>query len=156
MEFTALLDEFTAAVEAGDGGRLARLFTDDGIYHDTFYGAFQGHAAIADMLENRFWRDAAQFRWDMRDPVRVGDVGYAHWLFSYSSKLPEAAGRRVMFEGMSCFRMAGDRIRHYGEVFDASIALSQTGFAAERIARIAARAATRLRESDAGSRHLGG
>lgn len=156
MQLTDLLKEFTAAVEAGDGGRLAALFTDDGVYHDTFYGAFQGREAIADMLENRFWRDASAFRWEMKDPVREGDIGYAHWLFSYTSKLPEAAGQRVMFEGMSCFRMSGDRIRHYGEVFDASVALAQTGFAAERIARIAGKAAARLRSSEGGARHLAG
>jgi ketosteroid isomerase-like protein len=154
MEFAALLDEFTAAVEAGDGRRLAGLFTVDGVYHDTFYGAFQGRDAIADMLENRFWRDASAFRWDMIDPVRVGDVGYARWLFSYTAKVPEAAGRRVVFEGMGCFHMQGDHIRHYGEVFDASIALAQMSFAPERIAKIAARAAGALRERHAGGRHL--
>ena len=51
MSFPDLLARFTGAVEAGDGAALAALFTDDGVYHDTFYGAFQGREAIRDMLE---------------------------------------------------------------------------------------------------------
>jgi len=56
-----LLPGFAAAVEAGNGAALAACFTEDGIYHDTFYGKFEGREAIADMLENRFWRDAEGF-----------------------------------------------------------------------------------------------
>lgn len=154
MEFTALLAEFTAAVEAGDGKRLAALFTEDGVYHDTFYGEFQGRTAIAEMLEGHFWRDATAFRWDMIEPVRVGEVGYARWVFSYESKLGEAAGQRVIFEGMSCLHMRGDAIQHYGEVFDAGIALAQTAFPPERIARFAEKVAKSVRTRHSGSRHL--
>jgi len=46
-KFEALLGRFTAAV-----------FTDDGLYHDVFYGAFQGRAKIAEMLEEHFGRMA--------------------------------------------------------------------------------------------------
>ncbi|MCA8927123.1 MAG: nuclear transport factor 2 family protein [Alphaproteobacteria bacterium] len=154
MSFIDLLNRFTDAVEAGDGQALARLFTDDGIYHDTFYGAFQGRDAIADMLENHFWRDARAFRWDMREPVIQGEIGYAHWLFSYESKLATAEGKRVAFEGMSCFHLRGDLIQHYGEVFDQGIALAQTGFAADRIAKRLAREADGVRKRAAGTRHL--
>lgn len=54
MTFDAILSRFTAAVEAGDGTALGALFTQDGIYHDTFYGEFHGPSAIKDMLENHF------------------------------------------------------------------------------------------------------
>lgn len=154
MTFTSLLDRFTAAVESGNGGRLGELFVTDGVYHDTFYGAFTGPAAIAEMLEERFWRDATAFRWDMLDPVHEGDRGYARWVFSYTSKLAEATGRRVVFEGMSKFELAGDRIRHYGEVFDIGIALTQTNFAPERVHRILQRAAEEVRRRHVDSRHL--
>ena len=154
MSFEATLREFTAAVEAGDGKRLAALFTADGVYHDTFYGEFRGRPAIADMLEKHFWRDAKDFRWDMLEPVRAGDTAYARWVFSYTSKLPDAEGQRVIFEGMTRFALEGELIRHYGEVFDMGIALSQTNFAPERIAKIVAKAAGRLRDRVRGSRHL--
>ena len=154
MDFEALLGEFTAAVEAGDGRRLAALFTEDGVYHDTFYGEFQGRPAIAEMLEQRFWRDATAFRWDMLQPACEGDRGYARWLFSYESKLAEAKGKRILFEGMSRFALRDGAIRRYDEVFDIGIALSQTHFAPERVARIVGRAGAALRQRHAGSRHL--
>ncbi len=42
MDTTALLKEFCSAVERRDGKAFARLFTEDGVYHDVFYGAFKG------------------------------------------------------------------------------------------------------------------
>ena len=154
MTFDALLEKFTAAVEAGDGKALAALFTEDGVYHDTFYGAFQGREAIRDMLENYFWRDAQAFRWDMKEPLHQGDLAYAHWLFSYESRLAGAEGKRVAFRGFSCFHLEGGLIKHYGELFDQGIALAQTNFPAERMARRLAKEADAQREAAAGTRHL--
>src|SRR3546814_11633864 len=89
-----------------------------------------------------------------RSPVREGERGYARWVFSYTSALPEAKGKRVIFEGMSRFELAGDRIRHYGEIFDIGIALTQTDFAPERVARILNRAADGVPARPAPLRHL--
>ena len=154
MNFQGLLDAFTAAVESADGAALGELFTEDGIYHDTFYGAFEGPDAIAQMLEQRFWGDAKGFRWSMRDPVCDGEIGYARWVFSYSSTLPGSEGRRVVFEGMSCFELDGDKIYRYGEIFDSGVALAQLDFAPERLAKILGRSATELRGRQAGTQHL--
>jgi ketosteroid isomerase-like protein len=154
MQFTDILKEFTAAVEAGDGRRLGALFLPDGVYHDTFYGEFKGPDAIAEMLEKYFWRDAEAFRWDMLEPAVQDDVGYARWVFSYTSKLPGAKGKRALFEGIGRFRLSGGKIRHYGEVFDIGIALTQVNFAPERIARILDKAAGAARGRHEGSRHL--
>ena len=154
MTFDALLEKFTAAVEAGDGKGLAALFTEDGVYHDTFYGAFQGREAIRDMLENYFWRDAQAVRWDMKEPLAQGDLAYAHWLFSYESRLAGVEGKRVAFRGFSCFHLEGGLIKHYGELFDQGIALAQTNFPAERMARRLAKEADAQREAAAGTRHL--
>ena len=140
----ALLDAFTKAVAVGDGAGFAALFTEDGCYHDVFYGAFRGRAAIADMLENRFHRDAGNFRWDMHDPVRDGKIGYARYVFSYDSKLAGAEGRRVVFEGVSIFRLSGDRIKDYREVANVGPGLVALGFAPERIAKILGRQAAEL------------
>ncbi len=154
MAFVDILEKFTAAVEAGDGAALAALFTADGVYDDTFYGESQGAAAIQDMLENHFWRDAKAFRWDMVEPVEAGGIGYANWTFSYESNLGDAAGKRVLFEGMSRFRLKDGRIERYDEVFDMGIALAQTAFGADRIGRIVGKAAERLRAKHAATRHL--
>lgn len=156
MAFQDLLHDFTAAVEAGDGSALARLFTEDGVYDDTFYGEFEGRPAIQDMLENHFWRDAKAFRWDMREPVAAGAIGYANWSFSYESRLPGAEGKRIVFEGMSRYRLTedGGLIRRYDEIFDMGVALSQTAFSADRIHKIVDKAASKLRARHAQDRHL--
>jgi hypothetical protein len=154
MAFTDILAKFTAAVEAGDGRALASLFTEDGAYDDTFYGEFTGRDAIQDMLDNHFWRDAEAFRWDMREPLEGHGLGYANWSFSYASKLPGAEGERILFEGMSRFRLKDGMIERYDEVFDMGVALSQTAFAPDRIAKIVGKAADALRARHADTRHL--
>ena len=99
MEFKEIVTAFGAAVEAGDGTALANLFTEDGVYHDMFYGAFKGREAIKGMLEEIFHRDATDFRWEILDPVTNGRIGYAHWLFSYTGKTEHIKGRRVIGNG---------------------------------------------------------
>ena len=156
MAFDRILTDFTAAVEAGDGQALGAVFAEDGVYHDTFYGEFQGRDAIRDMLENYFWRDAEAFRWDMAEPIEAGGIGYANWSFSYASRLEGVEGKRVVFQGMSRFRLTADGalIQRYDEVFDMGIALAQTGFAPDRIHRIVGKAARGLRDRLAETRHL--
>ena len=135
--FESLLDQFTTAVEREGGAALAAIFTEDGIYHDVFYGAFQGREKIAEMLEGHFWAHGRDYRWVMHEPVVAGDLGYAHWSFSFTSILPEATGLRVVWDGMSRFQLAGGLIAHYGEMFDTAIALTQVNFPAERVASVA-------------------
>jgi len=154
MDFENLLTRFTAAVEAGDGAALAALFTGDGVYHDTFYGIFQGRAAIKAMLEERFHGDAERFRWDMERAVSDGKTGYACWNFSYASRLPGSRGRRVVAEGMSCFALENGLIRHYGEKFDGGMALVQLDFAPERLVKLLRRWNEPLRDKPALGRHF--
>jgi ketosteroid isomerase-like protein len=136
MEFPALLKAFSAAVEAGDGRKLAALFTEQGVYHDTFYGEFKGRPAIQEMLEQRFYRDAEKFRWDFLEPVSDGKTGYARWAFSYTSKMSQNAGKRVAFEGMSQFALKDGLIVHYGEMFQAGVAFVQLGVDAPRMDKV--------------------
>jgi len=133
--FAAIVTAFTRAVEAGDGAGLAALFTEDGVYHDGFYGAFAGRSAIADMLDAHFHGAARDFRWEMRDLLADDAQGYARWRFSYVSTLPASDGRRVVFTGISRFDLEGGLIRRYREVFDRGTALAQLDFAPERIKR---------------------
>ena len=146
VDFEAVLARFTAAVEAGDGRALAALFTEDGVYHDGFYGASVGRDAIARMLEQDFWGNAEGFRWRMFDPVCDASVGYARYLFSYDSKLPGVEGHKVVFDGMSQFTFEGDLIACYREQFNTGMALAQLDFAPERIAKHLARRADALRQ----------
>ncbi len=137
MSFCAVLDAFVDRVAEGDGAEFARLFTDDGVYVDGFYGPFEGRDAIAQMLEVHFHGAAKDFRWRMYDPVdnANGTLGYAQYLFTYTSILAESMGKRVVFEGMSRFELRDGLIAHYSEVFDKGVALTQLDFPHERIGK---------------------
>ncbi len=149
-----LLRDFCAAVEAEDAERFAALFTEDGVYHDVFYGAFTGRAGIADMIRDRFCRDATDFRWDMHDPVTNGTTLYVRYVFSYRSKMAESEGKRAMFEGVSIMTLRDGLIATYREIADTAPGFVDLGFAPERIARFAARQGKALRSQAEAARHL--
>lgn len=75
-------------------------------------------------------------------------MGYARYQFSYVSKLAGAAGKRVVFAGMSQFTIDAGLIRVYREEFNTGIAISQLNFPAERIVRHLARKAASVRATD--------
>lgn len=156
MDFAAMLKEFSAAVESKDGRRLGALFAADGVYHDTFYGEFKGPAAIREMLEGRFYRDANKFLWDFFEPVSDGKMGYAKWAFSYTSKMPQNAGKRVAFEGVSQFELADGKIRHYGEVFNSGSAFVQLGLDPAKMDKVFRKHVDALRSQARFSRHFAG
>ncbi|MGD9806265.1 MAG: nuclear transport factor 2 family protein [Hyphomicrobiaceae bacterium] len=155
MDLTAMLARFSAAVESGNGDALADLFTDDGIYDDYFFGPSKpGRPGIRDMLAH-FYDGGEGFKWEFFDPVASGPLGYASYRFSYTSKLPDAKGTRVIFEGISRFDLVDGKIRRYSEVFDRSSALAQQDFAPERLKKIAQKYAARLKASPEAKGHLG-
>ena len=59
---------------------------------------------------------------------------YAYYTFSYVSKLPEAEGRRVGFEGCSMMTLRDGKIADYREVANVGPAFVELGFAPERTA----------------------
>jgi len=153
LTFSDLLTAFAAAVEANDGEGLGSLFTEDGTYEDGFFGAHTGRPAIAVMLQ-RFHDTGRAYRWEFLDPLSDGSIGYARFRFSYAPLLPEADGRPVFFEGMSCFRFQGGLIAQYGKAFDRGVDLVQLDFSAERIKHILARAATAQNRNPETKHHL--
>ena len=132
---------------------MAALFTENAVYHDVFYGAFEGRARIAEMINDWFYRHARDLRWDMFDPVSDGRNLYARYLFSYVSTVPEAQGRRVMFEGVSLMRLEGGLIAAYREVANTGPALLDMGFPPERVAKILTRQGELLLSRPEASRH---
>ena len=149
-----MLDRFCRAVEARDGATVAALFTPDGVYHDVFYGSFAGRAKVTELINDWFHRDATEFRWDMVDPVSDGRLLYARYRFSYRSLLPEAQGRRAMFQGVAMLRLQDGLIAEYSEVAETAPAFVQMGFPPERVARIAAKQGAALRALPEWQRHL--
>jgi ketosteroid isomerase-like protein len=154
METSALLKAFCSAVERRDGKAFAALFTPDGVYHDVFYGAFQGAERIAEMIDDWFYRTARELRWEMFHPVSDGKTLYAYYTFSYVSTLPEAQGRRVGFEGVSIMSLRDGKIAEYREVANVGPGFVQMGFAPERIAKILEREGEVLKKHPAWARHL--
>jgi ketosteroid isomerase-like protein len=154
MDVTALLKEFCSAVERRDGKAFARLFIEDGVYHDVFYGDFTGHQKIAEMIDDWFYRTAHDFRWDMYRPVSDGRMLYAYYTFSYVSKLPEANGKRVGFEGVSMMTLRDGLITDYREVANVGPAFVDLGFAPDRTAKILAKEGAHLKKSPEFKRHV--
>jgi ketosteroid isomerase-like protein len=145
-DFAALVTRFSAAATAGDGKALAACFTPDGTYFDYIYGPHQGRDSIADMLVNLFHRDAAEYDWTFYDPVVSGNIGYAHSLSTFISKVPEYQGKEIVIDGISRFILKDGLIADYHESVNGGVAHAQLGLAPERTAKVLARWAKRLRE----------
>ena len=154
MDPAKMLGAFCDAVEQHNGKAFAELFTEDGVYHDVFYGAFEGRKKIAELIDDWFYHTATDFRWDMHAPVSDGHTLYARYTFSYRSTLPEAKGARAMFEGVSIMRLREGRIAEYHEVANTAPAFVQLNFAPERIAKIVAKQGAALKARPEMKRHL--
>ncbi|MBT1511240.1 nuclear transport factor 2 family protein [Bradyrhizobium sp. SRL28] len=154
MNPSTMLRAFCDAVEQRDGKAFSELFTEDGVYYDVFYGAFEGRAKISGMIDDWFYRTATDFRWDMHDPVSDGEKLYARYTFSYRSTLPEAQGARAMFEGVAIMRLRDGKILEYHEVANTAPAFVDIKFAPERIAKIVAKQGAALKARPEMKRHL--
>ena len=154
MNVSAMLGAFCGAVEQRNGAAFADLFTEDGVYHDVFYGAFAGREKIAAMIDDWFYRTATDFRWDMHTPVSDGENLYARYTFSYRSTLPEAKGARAMFEGVAIMTLRDGKIAGYREVANTATGFVDMHFAPERIAKIVARQGAELKARPEMRRHL--
>jgi hypothetical protein len=143
-DFSALVARLGAAATAGDGKAFAACFTEDGVYHDYIYGPHRGRGAIADMLENLFHRDAADYDWRFFDPVTDGNIGYARSLSRFVSTIPEFKGRPVVIDGTSRFVLRDGLIAEYHESVNGGIAMVQLGVAAPRIEKVLKRWADRF------------
>jgi limonene-1,2-epoxide hydrolase len=154
MNTSVMLRAFCDAVEQRNGKAFSELFTEDGVYHDVFYGAFAGRAKIAGMIDDWFYRTATDFRWDMHAPVSDGRTLYARYTFSYRSTLPEAKGGRAMFEGVAIMTLRDGKIASYREVANTAPGFVDMNFAPERIAKIFAKQGAALKARPEMARHL--
>ena len=135
-EFAGLLNEFTLSAGSGDGARFASHFTEDAIYYDYIYGAHSGRADIARMMQHLFHRDAADYRWEMFDPVFDGIKGYAWSLSSFTSKIEQFKGQRVVIDGMSRFIVRDGLVAEYRESVNGGVAMTQLGVAPDRMTKV--------------------
>jgi hypothetical protein len=105
-------------------------------------------------LNPPFFKSATDVRWDMHDPVCDGKILYARYVFSYRSLLPEAGGRRAMFEGVAIMRLREGRIADYREVANTGPGFVDMNFAPERIVKILRRQGDALKARPELARHL--
>ena len=154
MEFGTLIQKMIGGVIVGDGKAVALCFTPDGVYHDVFYGAFEGRERIAEMVRDYFHRDGCNFRWDIHHPVSDGTTGYARYVFSYESKLEEAKGKRTMFEGVAVVTLEKGLIKTYTEVANSALGLQRIGFEPNRLARFIMKQGAELAARDESKGHL--
>lgn len=155
MAFHDLITRMTQAACTGDGKGVAACFTHDGIYHDVFYGAFQG-AKIATMIEEYFHRDAQNFRWDLHQVLSDDETGMARYVFSFESKLKGCEGKRAIFEGVAVCALKDGLIQHYSEVADTMTGQHLMGFSLEKMARFTARQTAFLSDRTEAKPHLAG
>ena len=134
-DLAGFIARFTRAACTGPGAKLAECFTDEGVYHDGFYGAFRGRDAIAAMIDDHFHAHSENLEWVYKDVCEGEGLAYGSYRFHYDSLLPGAKGTRVTMEGMGRFRFRKGLIADYSEIFDVGIGMTQLGFPAERIAR---------------------
>jgi len=134
QEFGKLLAKFSLAAEDGNGERFAALFTPDAIYYDYIYGAHSGRDEIAHMMQHMFHRDAGDdYRWEMFDGVIDGEVGYAWYLSSFSSRVERFKGNKVVIDGMARFVIRDGLIAEFRESVNGGVAMTQLGVEPDRM-----------------------
>ena len=133
---------------------LPTCFARTGFITTCFTVSLSGKQKIAEMINDWFFKSATDVRWDMHDPVCDGKILYARYVFSYRSLLPEAGGRRAMFEGVSVMRLREGRIADYREVANTGPGFVDMNFAPERIVKILRRQGDALKARPELARHL--
>jgi len=154
MNFAEMMQGLANAVSAGDGDKVADFFTDDGVYHDVYYGAFQGREKIKEMIKDYFHAHATNFIWDFHDAISDGKIGYARYVFSYESTIEGCEGNRAMFEGVSIVELDGDKLISYKEVANVGPGLVSLGFPPERTYKILKKHSNQLQERGESQHHF--
>lgn len=134
--YKRVLSEFSQAVRRREGRRVAALFTEHGTYADCFYGVAKGRDAIEVLIDEHFFSTADRFLWTFHDPAYADGVLYAHYAFSYRSKVSGAAARRAGFEGVAIMRFNGSEISAYREVAHVGPMLASLGYAPGKLRKI--------------------
>ena len=134
--FEKLTYDLTQSVCNNNGESLANLFADNGVYHDYIYGSFKGKKNIKLMLNNYFHRDAKNLFWEMSDHIFREDIGYAKFMFAFTSKIPEYLGKKVVVSGISFFRFKFNSIVEYSESVNGGIAMVQLGVKPKKMQKV--------------------
>ncbi|HEX2173873.1 MAG TPA: nuclear transport factor 2 family protein [Dehalococcoidia bacterium] len=123
MADEALAREFTTRFVRCDVPGLVDMFTPNAVYHDVFYGTFEGHDAIRGMFET-FFQAGKDYVWEWTKLIAGRDAiaGEGHFGFTSTQN-----GKVARFDLVSIFEVEGGKIAGYREYFDFGRALLQTG-----------------------------
>ena len=72
----------------------------------------------------------------MFDPVFDGIKGYAWSLSSFTSKIEQFKGQRVVIDGMSRFIVRDGLVAEYRESVNGGVAMTQLGVAPDRMTKV--------------------
>ena len=151
-----MLRAFCDAVEQRNGKAFAELFTEDGVYHDVFYGAFEGRAKIAEHDRRLVLSHGHRFPLGHARPrQRRPDALCALHL---QLPLDAAGGRRARGRCSRASRSCGcatARSRSITRSPTPRRRSSTSSFAPERIAKIVAKQGAALKARPEMKRHLG-
>lgn len=136
----SIVRDFERAFNRQDVSALLDCFTEDASYHDNFFGPHAGRARLRGMFE-RMFREGRDYAWTMDSVVESPALAAAEWTFSYvvTEAIPQSAGRKIRFRGMSLFELRDGKVQAYREYFDTGAALLQLGFKPESLAKVLAR-----------------
>ena len=136
----SIVRAFEQAFNRQDVNALLDCFTEDGSYHDNFFGPHAGRARLRAMFE-RMFHEGRDYAWTMDSVVESPARAAAEWTFSYvvADTIPRSAGRKIRFRGMSLFEVRDGKIQAYREYFDVGAALLQLGFKPDSLAKVLAR-----------------
>ena len=155
MNPSTMLRAFCDAVEQRNGKAFAELFTEDGVYHDVFYGAFEGRAKIAEMIDDWFYRTADRFPLGHARPRQrraARSMRATRSATARRCRRRKARGR--CSRASSIMKLRDGKIAEYHEVANTAPAFVDIKFAPERIAKIVAKQGAALKARPEMKRHL--
>ena len=111
MNTSTMLRAFCDAVEQRNGKAFAELFTEDGVYHDVFYGAFEGRAKIAEHDRRLVLSHGHRFPLGhARLPSATATRSMRATPSATARRCRRPKGARAMFEGVAIMQLRDGKI----------------------------------------------
>lgn len=117
-----IIEALCRRFEQGDSAAFADLFSEDAVYLDCLYGAYEGREAIRAFHE-RSHKEAEEYRFLPIDSLyRGSDTAAFEWRFEFISLMPKSMGKKITLKGASFLTLREGKIVSYREYAD-SIAI---------------------------------
>ena len=131
-DFRSINQTMTNSIVEGDGSRAASILPK------TVMMFFWCVCACDSRSRENYFHKDAKSRMGICETSSNGHTGFARYIFSYDSKMPESLGKRAIFEGVAIWSDSG-AISSYREVANVYTGLLMLGFHSDRLSKIAGR-----------------